>query len=156
MKVYIGPFKKNGERKIDVRIDKYDTWNMDHTLSIIVVPMLKQLKATKHGAPHVEDEDVPEALRSTNAPPKENEWDTDEFWFQRWDWVMDEMIWAHEQMIDDTGDDQFYDHSGVDDTKGLEEQIGAIKVDREGLDQYHDRINNGLRLFGKYYRGLWD
>ena len=42
-----------------VRIDRYDTWSMDHTLADIILPMLKQLDATKHGAPHVDDEDVP-------------------------------------------------------------------------------------------------
>ena len=26
----------------------------------------------------------------------------------------------------------------------------------DGLRLYNDRINNGMRLFGKYYRGLWD
>jgi hypothetical protein len=42
MKVYIGPYKKTSdERKIDVRIDKYDTWNMDSTLAYIILPMLK-------------------------------------------------------------------------------------------------------------------
>ena len=29
-------------------------------------------------------------------------------------------------------------------------------VDREGIKEYNERINNGIRLFGKYYRGLWD
>jgi hypothetical protein len=49
--------------KIDyVKIDKWDTWSMDHTLAQIVLPMLKQLQATKHGSPLVEDEDVPEGL----------------------------------------------------------------------------------------------
>lgn len=156
MKVYIGPYKKSGERKIDIRIDKYDTWSMDHTLSLIVVPMLKQLKETKHGGPRVDDEDVPENLRSTAASPKKNEWDIDEFWFERWDWVLDEMIWAHEQVIDDEGDFKFYDHSGVDESRGIREQLDAIKIDKAGLDAYNERIKNGLRLFGKYYRGLWD
>ena len=27
-----------------VKIDKWDTWSMDHTLGLIVLPMLKQLK----------------------------------------------------------------------------------------------------------------
>ena len=39
-----------------VKIDRYDTWSMDHTLADIVLPMLKQLQATKHGSPLVEDE----------------------------------------------------------------------------------------------------
>ena len=68
-----------------VKIDRWDTWSMDYTLSHIIVPMLKQLKETKHGAPFTDDEDAPEELKSTSAPPKENDWDTDENHFKRWD-----------------------------------------------------------------------
>ena len=65
-------------RKIKIRIDPYDTWSVDHTLALIIVPMLKQLKARQHGAPNVDDEDVPENLCSINAKPKED-WEVDEF-----------------------------------------------------------------------------
>jgi hypothetical protein len=58
-----------------VKIDRWDTWSMDHTLAEIILPMLKQLNETKHGAPHTDDEDVPEYLRSYMAQPKENEWE---------------------------------------------------------------------------------
>ena len=47
------------QRKIKIHIDDYDTWSMDHTLALIILPMLKQLKATKHGSCFVNDEDVP-------------------------------------------------------------------------------------------------
>ena len=143
-----------------VKIDSYDVWSMDSTLSTIVVPMLKQLKAVKHGAPLVDDEDVPAKLRSTTKAAqkvKKNPWDTDGNHFKRWDWVMDEMIWAHEQLLDDDGDSKFYDHSlAHDPNDDINQQIRKIKVDRKGLEAHHKRINNGLRLFGKYYRGLWD
>jgi hypothetical protein len=92
-----------------VRIDRWDTWSMDSTLAAIVLPMLRQLQDTKHGAPHVDDEDVPEVLRSTAAEPKENEWDTDSNHFLRWDWVLDEMIWAFEQKVADDAEGQFFD-----------------------------------------------
>jgi hypothetical protein len=84
------------KRRFSVRIDKYDTWGMDSTLSPIILPMLRQLKETKHGAPCTDDADVPEYIRSTYAPPKENEWDVDVYHFYRWDWIMDEMIFAFE------------------------------------------------------------
>ena len=61
-------YKRADKKRISVRIDRYDTWNMDYTLSHIILPMLKQLNETKHGAPYVDDEDVPEHLRSTAAP----------------------------------------------------------------------------------------
>ena len=75
-----------------VKIDEWDMWSMDHTLSHIIVPMLKQLQETKHGAPFVDDEDVPVELRSTSAPAKEDDYDTDDNHFKRWDWVLNEMI----------------------------------------------------------------
>jgi len=52
MKVNIKPFpKKGGRRKINVQIERHDTWSLDHTLAIIIYPALIQLKATKHGVP---------------------------------------------------------------------------------------------------------
>lgn len=156
MKAKLGPYKKNGDRIISIKLDKFDTWNLDETFSLLAVPLLKQLKETKHGGPLVDDEDVPDHLRSSAAPPKENEWDTDAYWFDRWDWVMDEMIWAHEQIADNSGEEKFFDYSEVKENTGIAEQMMALKVDEEGLKQYQDRIKNGLRLFGKYYRGLWD
>jgi len=133
------------KRKVKIRIDPYDTWSMDHTLGLIIVPMLKQLKATKHGSPFVADADVPEELRSTSAPEKENEWDTDDNHHKRWDWVMDEMIWAFEQTIDETNDDHFFDRS-----------VAPHVYDKDGHHAHMFRIDNGIQLFGKYYQGLWD
>lgn len=155
MNVLIGPYTDDTSRQIEIRIDKFDTWSMDHTLALIIVPMLKQLNATKHGAPLVDDEDVPEHLRSTSAPPKENEWDIDDNHFKRWDWVMDEMTWAMEQIVKDD-DGQFYDTSGINKDADINTQIRQMKIDREGLDAYHERIRNGCRLFGKYFQNLWD
>jgi len=157
--------------KIDyVHIDRWDTWSMDHTLGQIALPMLKQLQTKKQGAPYVDDEDVPEELKSTSAPPKENEWDTDENWFKRWDWVMNEMIFAFENHLDKDWEDAY--RSGEFDTKTVAcawdengkatmyKQVDGpnhtYKCDYEGMKVVEDRIKNGFRLFGKYYQNLWD
>ena len=67
MKVSIGRYPKNGnDQKVKVQIDKWDTWNMDCTLAHIIHPMLVQLKATKHGAPNVDDCDVIKFLLNNN------------------------------------------------------------------------------------------
>ena len=157
-----------------VKIDRWDTWSMDHTLAPIILPMLKQLQKTKHGSPGVDDEDVPEELKSTSAPPKENEWDTDENWFKRWDWVLDEMIFAFECKVDDSWEEEF--RSGVHDyitvpvdRDGNEVPKGehkfwqmrdgpknTFKCDYDGMRVVEARIQNGFRLFGKYYQALWD
>lgn len=144
--------------KIDyVKLDRWDTWSMDHTLSMIVLPMLKQLKDTKHGAPFTNDEDVPEYLRSHMAQPKEYEWDTDDLHFMRWDWILNEMIFAFEHLVDDSWEEEFW--SGEHGTgKTFEEMMASStrQWDSKGQQVIEDRIDNGLRLFGKYYRKLWD
>lgn len=147
------------KRTVKIQLDRFDTWSMDHTLALIILPMLKQLKATKHGAGKVDDEDVPEHLRSTAPGAKDeckNEWDTDKYFFDRYDWCLEEMIWTFTQLTDDDSEKQFYDHSFVNRDSDINTQVHQLKVDREGLQKHWDRINNGLRLFGKYYRTLWD
>jgi hypothetical protein len=143
-----------------VRIDPWDTWSMDHTLADIILPMLKQLQATKQGAPFTEDEDVPEYLRSYMAQPKEHEWDTDDLHFMRWDWILAEMIWAFEQKTDDDADSQFFDHSECGDEKFPwnrdGQYVSKVKYDSEGHKKWQERKANGFRLFGKYYENLWD
>jgi len=131
------------KRKVKVRIDEYDTWNMDHTLGLIILPMLKQMKANKHGSGYVDDLDVPEELRSTSAPT--NKYDTDDNWHKRWEWVLDEMIWAFEQITSDHSDDRFFDHSKT-----------FSGYDAEGHKAHNERIQRGTTFFGKYYQGLWD
>ena len=143
-------------RKINVRIDNYDTWGMDSTLGLIVLPMLKQLHATNHGAPLVDDNDVPEELKSTSAPPKESEYDTDGNHFKRWNWVMGEMIWAFEQKVNDDAESQFYDHGTPVPGEDIMDAVKRIKVDWPGIHAWQARKNNGFRLFGKYYENLWD
>ena len=153
------------KRKVKIRIDPYDTWNMNDTLAVIILPMLKQLKEHKHGSPQVADEDVPEYLRSTAAPPKENEWDTDALFHDRWDWVMSEMIWAFEQLQPDV-DWELQFSSGVFDTKWKKREDGTHEMvygpnhtyefDTDGAKAWKQRIDNGLRLFGVYYSCLWD
>ena len=141
-----------------VRIDPWDTWSMDHTLADIILPMLRQLQATKHGAPHVDDADVPEYLQSHMAQPKEHEWDTDSLWFKRWDWILNEEIWAFEQLTKDDAESQFFDHSECDPGRKPWDDEGykKVKYDKEGHAAWQARMDNGFRLFGKYYRCHWD
>ena len=127
------------ERNIKVRIDRYDTWSMDDTLAPIILPMLRQLKETKHGAPNVDWEDVPRELRPSgeelHAYNKNGE--TDPKFFERWDWVLDEMIYAF-------------------DCKANKDDVHMRFEDQKEIKKEQKRISNGFRLFGKYYEALWD
>lgn len=135
-------WQKTNTRKEVIRIDPYDTWSMDTTLAKIVHPMLLQLKATKHGYPiEIDVEDVPENLRLIES---DDQWYTGQLCLfeheqcnpehitieeARWDWVLDEMIYAFSILNDD---------------------------DKVWIADDNERVNNGCRLFGKYYRALWD
>jgi hypothetical protein len=161
--------------KIDyVKLDYWDTWSMDHTLAHIVSPMLKQLKDTKHGAPFVDDGDVPDELKSTSAPPKENEYDTDANHFKRWDWVLDEMIFAFDSKLTDWQEKYSSGHIDTvwvpvdaegkelpnkENSKYFKMKDGpshTYKCDYDAMEVEQKRIKNGFRLFGKYYEALWD
>ena len=145
-------------QKVSVHIDDFDTWSMDHTLAYIIDPMLKQLKLTKHGAPNVDNKDVPKELRS--EPAKHDICPTH---FDKWDWVLDEMIFAfeskhnnwEEQFQEGLIDRVFKDlENGY--TEWLEGPNNTFKIDMKGRKAYQKRISNGFRLFGKYYENLWD
>jgi hypothetical protein len=154
------------KRRVYVHIDRYDVWGADHTLSLIALPLLEKLRDTKHGSPNVDDEDVPAGLglRSTEAPAKANDWDTDDNWHDRWAWVLDEIIWAHRQeALGDPDSEACWQHDVPDanwpypsDKTGIEKLIGNIKCDDVALAALTARKQNGFRLFGKYYQSLWD
>lgn len=166
---YLDNINERKNRKIKIRIDKYDTWNMDCTLAYIIIPMLKQLKETKNGSQIVDEEDLPVHMRHTFRKHEED-YDTDDRWIHyKWDWVLDEMIWAFEQKIDDNAKDKFYHGTAEYEwelVSGVEGEESAMHrmhqtnanywVDTKGMEEYQKRIDNGLRLFGKYYNGLWD
>ena len=127
------------EQKVKVHIDPWDTWSMDYTLASIILPMLHQLKETQHGAPFVDNEDVPEELHMPDGWYEEKysrNGETDPHFFDRWDWVLDEMIYAFDCKANK--DDVFMRYN-------VNEQV-----------KEQERISNGFRLFGKYYESLWD
>jgi len=166
------------QRKVKIRVDPWDTWGMDHTLGLIILPMLKQLKETRHGSPFVDDEDVPEHLRSYAAKPltkeEQDQGYPDNNHHERWDFVLDEMIWAFETSQDDDWEEQFQsgehdmldipvDENGnevpEDEAKFFEMVEGpnhTFKIDFDARQVYVDRMRNGFRLMGVYWQGLWD
>lgn len=184
-------FQNNGNQRVSVRIDRYDTWSMDHTLAPIIAPMLRQLRATKHGSPYVDDKDVPKELRMSKREQlvfENGHWDKElaaneeeqtaarHKFSARWDWILDEMIWAWEQLEKGNWDDQF--HSGHSDFKFTKADAHGNPVgddytgealyrmdlgpndthrfDAEGYKKHQARMQRGFELFGKYLQNLWD
>jgi hypothetical protein len=174
---YDGVRRKFPWNKETIKIDYWDTWSMDCTLSPIILPMLKQLKARKHGSGFIDLEDVPEHLRTVSTEDYDGQM-TFDFYDEakvegpdvhsRYDWVLDEMIWAFEQLCDDYAEEKFWivkpKADWEDMSRPFEEDEKARelkwlvrgKLDAEGLKAHQDRVQNGLRLFGVYFMTLWD
>ena len=155
-------YDRRPAQRINVHIDRWDTWSMDHTLAHIVLPMLVQLKRTKHGAPNTDNADVPKELRMSKKQltAYSKTGDTDDNFFKRWDWILDEMIWAFNQKCRDDWEGDYYEYRemGPEESKDPNSLFGLKLVweDREGQKAHQERMTNGFKLFGKYYENLWD
>jgi len=180
MKAYIGRYPNNPakDRKVSIRIDKWDTWSMDSTLAKIIYPMLKQLKETTHGAPGTLE---PFAQTSNSiqlafpfyAEEDHVAWDAGH---KLWMIMLDEMIWAFSQLVEDDGDWSAQFHSGEHDTyfvpvdeagnevaekgaKLYEVKTGPKNThvfDYEGYLKHRTRMEAAFKLFGEHYMNLWD
>ena len=138
--VTINKLIQNRERKIDVRIDDYDTWSADHTLALIILPLLKKLN--KYGTPATDREDAP--ADAIYDDPVDDEYSRP-FSDARWKYILGEMIYAFEMILNEDWDLEIYEKRG-----------GWSKESLAERDEIQKRVSNGLRLFGKYYQSLWD
>lgn len=149
----INSWSNTRPRKIEVEYHDYDTWNLDQTLALIILPGLKQLRATNHGYGYVDPEDAPEKVSEE----------------ERYLWILDQMIWAFEQILDPSDFTKgtwdmrqiSVNKDGNPDPGGkyfqlVEGSNHTFDIDKNAETAYNERISNGLRLFGKYYRSLWD
>jgi hypothetical protein len=178
MKAKIGRYLKgSASRRIDIKIDKYDSWSLDHTLALIILPALIQLKIEKSGVPS-EFVDVGGADHDSQLSfdfYKESHDAAFEQGCEKWNEVLDKMIWSFQQLALEDYDSQY--HHGkmeIDWVKTDEQMYNPINnkmedtyqmVDKNPGEHWYDhvghmlheeRIQEGLELFGKYYRSLWD
>jgi hypothetical protein len=159
---------KKFDRKIKVKIHNYDTWGMDNTLAYIILPMLKQLKATKHGSPYVDQDDLPVELRLTKRETKvhdEGHWNkkikaTEEEieaaskkFHSQFDWVLDQMIWSFEQELDEEKEyPHYYDPYLPDEPLEVEPPSYVIKdagTEEEAKPLFDDAFRRKMGKFNK-------
>jgi len=160
---------KKRNRKIDIQIDKYDTWNMDATLALIIVPMLKQLRDTTHGYPadFAKDNDGDwSGQKSFDVKGFEYPKDTGA---DEWTATLNKIIWAFEQVNEDW-EDQYhtgecdlrvkkidkYDKKGGQYSEIVHGPNHTSVTDFDGMRKHQERMQEGFDLFGKFYRDLWD
>lgn len=174
MKVKISKFFKNSNRKIDVQIDPYDTWNLDHTLALIILPALIQLKECKHGIPsNLSGDEFTDQLSFDFY--SETHDDSYAEGVKRWNEIMDKMIWSFQQLVSEDYDSLYHHGDPKYDfvksniqypnpiTGKMENTFQMVDTnptehwyDHVGHTLHEERIQEGLELFGKYYRALWD
>jgi len=177
MKIKIGKFPKNNKRKIDIQIDGYDTWNLDHTLAMIILPALIQLKNTKHGIPNEFAEVGGESHTSQSCFDFYSETYDEAFneGCNRWEETLDKMIWTFQQLAVEEYEEKYHHGKAEYDFVKSDKQYpnpitGKMEntfqmVDKNPGEHWYDyvghhlhdeRIQEGLELFAKYYRALWD
>lgn len=135
-------------RRVKIKIHNYDLWSMDSTLSMIILPMLKELKEVKCGSPG----DLEEFSQTSNgssqscfdfyAEADELAWERGH---QHWSGILDEIIWTFEQLQPDHDCEEQYFISR-----------DSTNYNLNGLQLHQARIERGLALFGRYFRELWD
>lgn len=143
MRVNIGPYpkeKSKAKRKIDVRIDDYDIWSLDHTLAHIILPALKKIKAAKQGASGDLFDMSYLKLEYNSKEYKAAEKKSAKDGFKKWNDILNAMIYSFSEIVKDNGDSKFFKKDSYD---------------KEGHRSHQDKIQFGLDLFGKYYQSLW-
>lgn len=163
MKVNISKFNRKGQR-VKIEIDNHDTWNMDAALAMIILPMLLQLKETKQGFPSMVSSDKIQPGQLCFDFVEENHPETYLEDIKKWDDILDKMIWSFQQLVENNYTELYY-HGNPDvefkkQTSILVELVDLNPnghwYDSEGHALHEERIQEGLDLFGKYYRCLWD
>jgi hypothetical protein len=121
-------------RNIKIKIHSYDIWNLDHTLSLIILPALKLLKEKAHAVPLLtksKEQYLPLELRSKPENYDEYGGCSLELLEKQSNWILDEMIFAFETIANN---DPLWDLKN---------------------DGTVERVNNGLKLFGIVFTTLW-
>lgn len=176
MKVNIRKYLKGpSERRIDVQIDKWDTYSLDHTAALVILPLLLQLKNTKMGVPNDFVQYVGSDMDRNYSFDfiKDDQDAVFDHGCKQWEETLDKMIWSFQQIVDDSYDSKYHHgemrfgwkpiHITNPATGVVEEMYEMVDenpnehwYDHVGHMLHEERIQEGLELFGKYYRNLWD
>ena len=174
MKVNIGKYpKKTGkERKVSIKIENHDVWDFNSSVGLVLLEWLKAFRAyDKHGIPAdmpsfcqtAEDYDTQlcfDFYKESNPPFSQSE--------DEWAAILDKIIWSFEEMINEPNGDCYWDvkpkidfdatFAGHSNPDGYHETIWKEpgKFNRRKHDEYQNKIQDGLDLFCKYLRNLWD
>ena len=113
-----------------------DCWSLDYSLARWILPRLKHLRKNLNGHPM-------------------------ELTFEQWEEILDKIIFSFEYVLNN---DKYYDECypkdfvhGFDmDKNGYLIWKDSRRPDFSVLDKYEKRYDEGILLFSKFFRSLWD
>jgi hypothetical protein len=157
VKVHLGDYRKN--RAVNVRIDSWDTYSLDHTLALIILPALERFKKDRKKCPGVpstmflDTDPVDKHGNHTDAAIKIAE--------KRWIEAIDKMIWSFKELLFEKEYKKCFKKNGKK-WKTVKRENGNSELVETGFDfdksRYQEvmlRRQEGLELFGKYFDTLW-
>jgi len=177
MKIKLNQYPSGkSDRKVSVEIENFDTWALDHSLAMIIYPALLQLRDTKSGVPSEFTNRIGGDFDDNYYFDFINEDDTEVFnqLCDNWTETLDKMIWSFYQLSLDDDYDNKYHHGEMEISwEKLPDELSANFIDgpryhmvdknpsghwydKVGHTEHENRIQEGLDLFGKHFRSLWD
>lgn len=111
-----------------------DLWSLDYTIAKFALPRLKRLKETKHG--------IPTSMFDDPSSADEESYKIAE---ARWNEIMDKMIWSMDYIANNREYDYYPDPANDSDER-----------DYYKLEAAEMRFQEGMDLFAKHFRSLWD
>lgn len=126
MKVDIGNYPVKGSRREKVFISKHDTYDLGHTLSLVILPALKKFKAyASIGTPFSMFERDPETGLYPDKFSDEQHKAANKKWLE----AIDQMIYTFQKIHDDS--------------------LWGMHKDEV------IKVNEGKRLFAQHFTDLW-
>ena len=136
---FLDKYNSYQKRKVFIKIDDYDVYDLDYTLSLIIEPALKKLVEDEWLSFKVDNEDLPKELQISD-----DEYKLISFTHSESDPRLHEIYNRLEQHRKYVINKMIYAFNILSSTETDEDD-----------EYYKKEIDEGLRLFGKYFRNLW-
>ena len=140
-------------------VSDLELWSLDFTLAKVILPKLKAYKdMDRHGYPGQFIDTFKEGLKFGYSNEELQEaLDKGKIiigGFDLWNEYLDEMIFAFDYIVSEEGcskiEKSFYKRWDIENPYVNE------SYNYELLTQYENRCQNGLELFGRFFKNLWD
>ena len=158
MKVRIGNYRSERSKKPrieNVQVHPWDTYSADATLALIIYPTLVAYKKEilEKGVVPPEFLQPVDVSNMTEEEAQEIHEKMYSEGLAKWEEVLNKMIWSFEQAKDGyVGEEEFF---AINEDADDEDVENRYDIDNDGLNDYYEKIDDGLALFGRFYRSLW-